>query len=359
MRTYIFVRNKKYRPSTYYRIYQYIDESIEVNCKIIEYESNLFYEVKAKNRIINLIYLILFSFIPGYFRRIIALLKISTVNAPYKVFVQRECFPRTITPLGKLLLGRAIRRADKVYWDFDDNIFDAKEISKFEGKLLNKYADLVIVGNRFLESKVKENKNILVLNTTDKMMENIHLENINEERKRKFNDELILVWVGTKSNLIFLEQIIIELDKAAMKIPNKKVILRVISDRELGVKTKYLIVDNIKWSRSLAFSEMLKSHIGIMPLSENKLTLGKCAFKAVQAIGCGLPVIVSNVGMNKDVVTKGNGILINTKTEWVDAIVSLGSEVDIWEGYSIRSRELWLENFNSKKIQKYILNKLF
>ena len=52
---------------------------------------------------------------------------------------------------------------------------------------------------------------------------------------------------------------------------------------------------------------MLNSHIGLMPLIENEFTKGKCAFKAVQSIGCGLPVILSDVGMNKDVIEKGNG----------------------------------------------------
>ncbi|WP_341184231.1 glycosyltransferase [Paenibacillus sp. FSL H7-0756] len=329
-----------------------------MNYEFIEYETNLFYEKKSKFLFINLFYLLVYALMPGHLRRIIGLIKIVNSKESYKVFIQRECFPRKISPLGKILLEKVLKEANEVYWDFDDNIFDALEISKFEENLLNKYATLIIVGNTFLQSKVKGNKNILVLNTSDKMMEDIRLDFINEDRKGTFNEELILIWVGTKSNLIFLEKIIIEIDKAAIKMPNKKVILKVVSNKKLEVSTKCLIVDNIQWNRRLAFEEMLKAHIGIMPLSENQLTLGKCAFKAVQAIGCGLPVIVSDVGMNKDVIVKDNGILIKSKMEWESAIINLGSQVDKWEGYSIRSRELWLESFNSNKNQSVLLDLL-
>lgn len=190
------------------------------------------------------------------------------------------------------------------------------------------------------------------------MMENIDLNIVNKERKKSFSQEIILIWVGTKSNIEFLKNIIPQLEVLARLVENKKVRLKVISNIELRTTTKYLIVENIKWNRDLAFKEMLNSHIGLMPLTENEFTLGKCAFKAVQAIGCGLPVVVSNVGMNKEVIKKGNGVLINDNSSWDEAIISIVSNFQDWEEKSLLSRELWLQDFNSKNNRKFLLDLL-
>ncbi|MEK4454128.1 glycosyltransferase [Paenibacillus sp. FSL L8-0506] len=358
MKTYIFVRNKKYRPSTFYRVFQYLDHSEFNDYELIEYESDLFYEQKNKIRIVNLFYMLIYSLIPGYIRRIKALIKISNIRDDYKIIIQRECFPRIIPPLGKLLLTKILKNACEVYWDLDDNIFDSKEISKYEEVLLNNYAKTIIVGNYFLKSKIMSETKVVILNTTDAMMENIDLNIINKERKKSFSQEIILIWVGTKSNIEFLKNIIPQLEVLAKQVENKIVRLKVISDIQLKTTTKYLIVENIKWNRELALKEMLNSHIGLMPLPENEITLGKCAFKAVQAIGCGLPVVVSNVGMNKEVIKKGNGILINDNSSWGEAIISIVSNFQNWEEKSLLSRELWLEDFNSEINREFLLGLL-
>lgn len=358
MKTYIFVRNIKYRPSTFYRIFQYLNHSGLTSYELVEFESNLFYEKKTKKRIVNLFYMLIYSLIPGYIRRLKALMKISNNKSEYKIIIQRECFPRIITPLGKLLLTKILKNAYEVYWDLDDNIFDSKEISKYEEILLNNYAKTIIVGNDFLKSRIMNEKKVVILNTTDIMMENIDLNIVNKERKKSFSQEIILIWVGTKSNIEFLKNIIPQLEVLARLVENKKVRLKVISNIELRTTTKYLIVENIKWNRDLAFKEMLNSHIGLMPLTENEFTLGKCAFKAVQAIGCGLPVVVSNVGMNKEVIKKGNGVLINDNSSWDEAIISIVSNFQDWEEKSLLSRELWLQDFNSKNNRKFLLDLL-
>lgn len=102
--------------------------------------------------------MLIYSLIPGYIRRLKALMKISNNKSKYKIIIQRECFPRIITPLGKLLLTKILKNAYEVYWDLDDNIFDSKEISKYEEILLNNYAKTIIVGNDFLKSRIMNEK---------------------------------------------------------------------------------------------------------------------------------------------------------------------------------------------------------
>ncbi|PAL14208.1 glycosyltransferase [Peribacillus simplex] len=358
MKTYLFVRNKKYRPSTYYRIYQYIEDIDIANLKLCEYESDYFYEKNPKNKVLQTLNKLYFGFILGYIKRIVFIWNLYREN-DYNVFVQREIFPRFIGPLGKFLLKRLLVRANKVFWDFDDNIFDGREITVFETQLLCKHTTEIFAGNEYLKQRLNDKyfNKVKIINTTDKMMENVDIDKINIKRINEYDNEVVLVWVGTKGNLKFLENIILDLDEAAMHLTNKEIVLRVVSNAKIDIKTEKLIIENIIWERKSAFKEMLNAHIGLMPLEDDELTKGKCAFKAVQSIGCGLPIIVSNVGMNNEVVN-GNGYLVNEKKEWVNFIIKLSSDKEEWIEKSISSRRLWERKFNSVKISKMILEPL-
>jgi glycosyltransferase involved in cell wall biosynthesis len=46
-------------------------------------------------------------------------------------------------------------------------------------------------------------------------------------------------------------------------------------------------------------------HIGIMPLEDTAWARGKCSFKMLQYMSCGIPVVVSPVGMNLEILKMG------------------------------------------------------
>ena len=65
----------------------------------------------------------------------------------------------------------------------------------------------------------------------------------------------------------------------------------------------------------------LKVDIGIMPLENTPWELGKCSYKLIQYMGCGIPVVASSIGMNKEVVEDGsNGFLVENEAEWIEKI---------------------------------------
>jgi len=350
MKTYLFVRNKKYRPSTYYRIMQYIEGNKNLDIKISEYETNSYYEIKNVNKFTSVIKKL--SGYIGYVRRVVFLSKML-FEKDYNIFVQREVFPKYIDPIGKWLLQQNVAKADNIYWDFDDNIIKAKEITAFGKELLSYHAKQIIVGNQYLRNTLSDQhrSKSLILNTTDKMMEIINLEKVNNLRLLNYEKEVVIIWVGTKINLQYLQNIIQVLDLAALELINKKLTLKIVSNFKLEIPTKKLNIVNVEWEREKAFEEMLNAHIGIMPLIEDEITKGKCAFKAVQNIGCGLPVIVSNVGMNNEVISD-NGYLINEKSDWKNYIVELSNDKDAWLLKSINSRKLWESRFNSSNVKE-------
>ena len=61
-----------------------------------------------------------------------------------------------------------------------------------------------------------------------------------------------------------------------------------------------------------------------MPLPNNLWTKGKCGLKILQYLSIGIPSIVSNIGINSEIIKNGkNGYLINNKKDWEIYLIKL------------------------------------
>ena len=68
--------------------------------------------------------------------------------------------------------------------------------------------------------------------------------------------------------------------------------------------------------------------IGIMPLPDAPWEKGKCGYKLIQYMACGLPVVASPVGVNTEIVAQGeNGFLASGDSQWTEAINTLVADV--------------------------------
>ena len=102
---------------------------------------------------------------------------------------------------------------------------------------------------------------------------------------------------------------------------------------------KELTIDNIKWGREKAMKILLTSHVGIMPLKHSDFSEGKGAFKLIQYLACGLPVIASSEGYNKVVVNSCSGKIADNTTEWCNAVISISRNLEVWMEFSNKARE--------------------
>ena len=67
-----------------------------------------------------------------------------------------------------------------------------------------------------------------------------------------------------------------------------------------------------------------------MPLHPGPFEEGKCGYKLVQYMACGLPVIASPVGVNSRIVEPGiTGFLASSTEEWVKALVTLSKDASL------------------------------
>ena len=94
-----------------------------------------------------------------------------------------------------------------------------------------------------------------------------------------------------------------------------------------------------------------------MPLPQNDWSKGKCSLKMIQYMSCGLPVVVSHVGMNVEVLKLGNlGFGIKNLIEWDDALLKLINNKTLRQNLGKEGRRITIERFDINKLSLDLIN---
>lgn len=210
--------------------------------------------------------------------------------------------------------------------DVDDAIF-LQRGGRF-AKGLARICDKIICGNSYLADWFGHwNNNITIIPTAIDTERYVPCGSINPLEK-----PVTIGWIGTSGNYQYLYGIEGAIAKVMRAKPKCK--LRIVADR--APHFRQIAPGNmefITWSEAIEAEAIRSMDIGIMPLEESPWARGKCSFKMLQYMATGLPVVVSPVGMNAEVLNLGEvGIGAATETEWVDALIAL------IENHSLRVR---------------------
>lgn len=85
-----------------------------------------------------------------------------------------------------------------------------------------------------------------------------------------------------------------------------------------------LPMESVAWSEQTEVRSIAGFDVGIMPLADGPFERGKCGYKLIQYMACGLPVVASPVGVNRAIVEHGvNGFLAETPQQWEQALQAL------------------------------------
>lgn len=152
-------------------------------------------------------------------------------------------------------------------------------------------------------------------------------------------------WIGSPSTTKYLDLLIWPLRQLALEIPLRFVVIGSLSFPPIpGVD-----VVLHSWSLHNEVSLIQQFDVGVMPLTDSPWARGKCAYKLIQYMSCGIPVVASRVGANIDVVPSECGILVDSSYEWLESLrrlsldsnlrVSLGMNASDWvrNNYSLSS----------------------
>jgi glycosyltransferase involved in cell wall biosynthesis len=129
-----------------------------------------------------------------------------------------------------------------------------------------------------------------------------------------------IVWIGSPENLIYLEMIRPALARLTARHPALRV--RVICSKFPAWPE--INVERIPWSEATEAGALAAAHIGIMPLTDDEWSRGKCAFKLLQYMAASLPCVASPVGANTEAVVDGvNGFHAASLEEWESRLETL------------------------------------
>jgi len=203
---------------------------------------------------------------------------------------------------------------NKIIFDIDDAVFIGRpQCHRKTVTLLNR-SPIVFAGNTYLSNWCKQfTKNVHEVPTA------VDLSKF-KEKEKKPKSKFIVGWQGTSSSFQFLKNIEKELKEFFSTHNNCE--LYVSSDRypeELTEIHKY--IEFKKWNKEDEVNHIQEYDVGIMPIEESEYSLGKCAYKMLLYLSCGVPACVTSWGMNKEILNKGKvGIGVEKENKWNEAL---------------------------------------
>ena len=216
------------------------------------------------------------------------------------------------------------QRRVPIVFDFDDAIFVSYRSPsngylsylKFASKTktICRIASHVMVGNPYLAEYARQfNDRVTVIPTT------IDTEKYRVPPRTEKSGPLVIGWTGSHSTVQHLDTLRGALKKLAERESFR---LRVIGTPTYDCPP--VDVEAIRWRSETEVEDVAAIDIGVMPLPEDRWSIGKCGLKALQFMALGIPTICSPVGVNKDIIQDDqNGFLAATEDEWVDKLTRL------------------------------------
>ena len=256
--------------------------------------------------------------------------------------------------LGPAIYERLIAWSGKpIIFDFDDAIWShAQQMNNgifsrlhFFGKTstLCRIADACTPGSAFLADYArKRNPNTHVIPTSIELDDYPVVPEPAQERP------FVVCWTGSTSTLAHFESAREALERLAAQIPLAvKVICNKPPRRPIaGAEMRF-----VPWSQEREAQEVGDSHVGIMPLPDDEAARGKCGLKALQCMATGRPVVISPVGMNRELIRSGqNGILASTPDEYVAALHELANSRELRSSMGAEARRTVEENYSAEVV---------
>jgi glycosyltransferase involved in cell wall biosynthesis len=240
-----------------------------------------------------------------------------------------------------------------IIFDFDDSIWSqSQEMNNgifsrlhFFGKTraLCRLASAVTPGNAFLADFARRyNDRVTVMPTS------IELDDYPVLPEAPDAGRFIVCWTGSTSTLANFEHAREPLERLASLVPlTVKVICNAPPKRDIaGAEMRF-----VPWSAANEAAEIADCHVGIMPLPDDEVSRGKCGLKALQYMATGRPVVVSAVGMNRDLVQDGsNGFLASSAEEFVAALLKLARDPGLRATIGAAGRQTVAQGYSAKAV---------
>jgi glycosyltransferase involved in cell wall biosynthesis len=278
----------------------------------------------------------------GYIRRFFLLFKLPFYDV---VYVHRESTPLG-PPFVEWFAARVFRRP--MIYDFDDAIWvhavshDNKLAAMLKwSKKVNsicKWSRTVTTGNAYLAAYARQfNKDVRVIPTV------VNTETAHAILKdQSAPGKIVIGWTGTFSTLKYLDLVTEALQRLEKKYDFEFLVI--------ANKNPQLPLKNFRfkeWNLETEISDLLEMHIGLMPLTDDPISRGKCGFKAIQYMALGIPALVTPLEANLAIVDEGvNGYFCDSANEWEAKMALLLEDAQLRQEMGRAARKKIVEQYS-------------
>lgn len=265
-------------------------------------------------------------------------------------------------------------RNKNIVFDFDDQCFWSLELARGNKVGLIKRLDLwrrglqhpkilklyshIIVGNRYLAdiaTAIKKEEEVTIIQTP------IDCKLYCLKEKTSQDVSIIIGWAGSAENhLRHLELLVSPLKELTKRYSIIFKLVGTMYSKKIKalfefLNSKFFYIDWVGHSR---LPQLIRTFdIGVMPLRDDDESRGKCGFKALQYMASGVPVVISPVGVNKEIVEDGiNGFLAKDPSEWIEKLSSLIEYKELRTAFAIKGRETVEKLYSLDKISNIFIN---
>jgi Glycosyl transferases group 1 len=142
-------------------------------------------------------------------------------------------------------------------------------------------------------------------------------------RRHEDRDTLVIGWIGSQTTAGYLGPLLARLGGISAMLKGRRLKLLMVGGT--AVAPDGVELESLPWSVESERRALAEMDIGVMPLPDNPWTRGKCAYKAIQYMAAGIPVVADDVGITRSVVGSG-GLIPAGEIGWADALVQLGND---------------------------------
>lgn len=205
--------------------------------------------------------------------------------------------------------------------DFDDAIFHSYDMHRsawvriIYGRRIDRLmegAQLVIAGNQYLADRAVA----AGARRVELMPTVVDLARYPVKSVASIATKPRVVWIGSPSTVQYLQELAVPLGKLSKR---QAFTLRVIGGGNISMQG--VDVELVDWTAETEARAIVECDVGIMPLRDTPWEQGKCAYKLIQYMACGLPTVASPIGVNRDVIIDGEtGFFADADSAWMEKI---------------------------------------
>lgn len=307
--------------STRYRFLQYIpylEDKYNVKCEVSSFFEEGYLQKKFELGMVNYL---------GLIKALTSRIKTALSAKNYDlVFLYCEA-----APYFPLFIERLLKKSGATLaYDFDDAIFHnydqhsspiVRLLLRNKIKRVLALADIIVAGNAYLaEYARKVNPEVCIIPTV------VDIDRyVAKDYDRASKKPFTIGWIGSPTTAAYLIPILPVLKRFCAD--NRARVVLIGSGKVAGINKDFEIYE---WSEASEIENLLSFDVGIMPLPDTSWARGKCGFKLIQYMACGLPVIASPVGVNTEIVENNkNGFLAETDEQWYEYLSILYRDIEL------------------------------